>query len=116
MHYADIVALALALPEVAESTSYGTPALKVAGKLMVRQFDQSTIVLRCSWEQRERLTAASPAVFFFTEHYRQYDWVLVRLAALAPEAAPGLLSMAWELAAPPATRKRRGALRANALP
>jgi len=32
--YADVCKLALELPEVEESTSYGTPALKVRGKLM----------------------------------------------------------------------------------
>ena len=31
-----VKATALALPEVAESTSYETPALKVRGKLMLR--------------------------------------------------------------------------------
>jgi hypothetical protein len=34
--WADAVAIATALPDTEESTSYGTPAVKVHGKLMAR--------------------------------------------------------------------------------
>lgn len=63
--------IGLAFPEVAESTSYGTPALKVRGKLMIRlKEDDETLVCRSSWEERERRLALAPDVFFLTEHYR----------------------------------------------
>jgi hypothetical protein len=35
--WADAIAIATAWPETEESTSYGTPALKVRGKLLARQ-------------------------------------------------------------------------------
>lgn len=43
---------ALALPNVEEGTSYGTPALKVRGKLFVRlKEDGETIVLKTHYEE-----------------------------------------------------------------
>ena len=108
--YDALCALAADLPAVAASTSYGTPALKVAGKLMLRLIDDgATIALRCGWDERERLLAVSPDVFFVTAHYQAYPWVLVRLGQLAPEAAPALLDMAWQLAAPAMLKRQRPA-------
>jgi hypothetical protein len=73
--YDKVKAVALALPEVAESTSYGTPALKVRGKLMLRlREDHETLVIRTSWENRERLMTIEPEVYFLTDHYRAYPW------------------------------------------
>lgn len=106
---------ALALPDVEEGTSYGTPALKVRGKLFVRLWeDGETIVLRCGAFDREQLLESEPAVFFLTDHYRNYPWVLVRLAALAPARLPALLAEAWRQVAPKSlvtaydARSRRG--------
>jgi Uncharacterized protein conserved in bacteria len=43
------------LPEVEESTSYGTPSLKVRGKFLTRlKEDGETIVLRVDFDSRER--------------------------------------------------------------
>lgn len=92
---------ALALPEVEESTSYGTPALKVRGKLMVRlREDFETIVVRATWEDRERLMAVEPETYYVTDHYLKYPWVLARLASLKPAALTPLVRLAWRNAAP----------------
>src|ERR1700722_13141145 len=99
--YDQVKAVALALPEVAESTSYGTPALKVRGKLMLRlREDHETLVIRTSWENRERLMTIEPEVYFLTDHYRAYPWVLARLSSLALEVLPALIEGAWREAAP----------------
>jgi hypothetical protein len=94
---------ALALPGVEESTSYGTPALKVRGKLMARlKEDNQTVVLRTTWEERERLMARYPEVFFITEHYRKYPWVLLSLPASSSTLATQAVALAWRLSAPKA--------------
>jgi hypothetical protein len=104
-----VKAVALALPEVVESTSYGTPALKVRGKLMLRlREDHETLVIRTSWENRERLMSIEPEVYFLTDHYRAYPWVLARLSSLAPAVLPALIASAWREAAPKALLKKRG--------
>jgi hypothetical protein len=93
--------LAAALPGVEESTSYGTRALKVKGKLLARlKEDGETLVLRTSMFEREVLLAAAPKVFFVTEHYDDHPWVLVRLAQVRPEQLGGLLEQAWRDLAP----------------
>ena len=96
MSFAEVVRLGRELPGVEESTSYGTPALKVRGKLLVRlKEDGKTLVLMTTFEDRERLLAAAPDVFFFTEHYRNYPSVLVRLPLVEREVLRELLAEAW---------------------
>ena len=99
--YAQVVQLGRELPEVEESTSYGTPALKVRGKLLVRlKEDGKTLVLRATFEERERLLAAAPYVFYLTDHYLNYPAVLVRLPLIEREFMRELLAEAWRSVAP----------------
>lgn len=100
--------IALSLGNVEEGTSYGTTAFKVGGALFVRlhqDFD-STIVVRTDFEQREELLAADPETYFITDHYRNYEWVLVRLSQIRPDSLPDLLRTAWRLAARSKRRRR----------
>jgi len=91
--------MALALENVEEGTSYGTPALKVARKLMARLWeDGETLVLATTFEEREGLMAEDPDTYFITDHYLNYPWVLVRLQRAKPEAMRELLTRAWNLA------------------
>ena len=87
--------LALALPNVEEGTSYGTPALKVNGKLFVRLHqDLDKIVLKMSFERGEEMMAADPETYFITDHYRNHPWILVSLASIQAYALPELLRIA----------------------
>ena len=89
------------LRSVGEGTSYGTAALKVRGKLFVRlKEDGDTIVLRTDSFERDHLLATAPATFFITDHYRDYPWVLVRLATVRTELLRELLEDAWRRVAP----------------
>ncbi len=107
--FAAFRALALALPDVEEGSSYGTPAFKLRGKLMARlKEDGGTVVLRTSWEQRERLLVLHPRACLVTDHYRAHPWVLLRLAAAGRPLATALLRQAWQLTATPALRRRHG--------
>ena len=95
--------IALTFPNVEESTSYGTPALKVKGKLFVRwrnEEDPDTIVLKMPFDQREELMAADAETYFITDHYRNYPWVLVRLSKLHPDALHELLHIGYNNALP----------------
>jgi hypothetical protein len=98
---------AKALPGVVVSTSYGTPALKVRGKLLARLHqDGECFVLRADLLDREILIQSDPAVFFITDHYRDYPWILVRLLTVDPEALPDLMKRAWRLIAPKSLVKK----------
>ncbi len=98
--------LALALPNVEEGTSYGTPALKVKGKLFVRLHqDLDKIVLRMPFDRREEMMADDPETYFITDHYRSYPWVLVSLSRVRADALPELLNIAHRTSSP--VKKRR---------
>ena len=100
--YRVFVKLALKLPAVEESTSYGTPSLKVKGKLLTRLWeDGETLVVRTSFEDRDHLLLAEPKVFFITDHYKGYPAVLVRLAQVKPKQLMELFDDAWRRYAPP---------------
>ena len=104
--YDTIRRLALTLPEAQESTSYGTPAVKVKRQLFVRLHqDLDKVVLKMPFDRREELIAADPETYFITDHYRDYPWVLVSLAKVHPDALRDLLNTAYRAALP--AKKRR---------
>jgi hypothetical protein len=91
--------LALALKNVEESTSYGTPAFKIDGKLIARlKEDGETLVVGTTLEEREEMIAAEPETYYITDHYLKYPWVLVRLTRVSPDALRDLLNRALRLA------------------
>jgi hypothetical protein len=90
-----------ALPGVEDSTSYGTPALKVRGKLLARLHQSGEcLVLRTDLLDREILMQSDGRVFYITDHYRDYPWILVRFSAVDRAALPDLMERAWRLVAP----------------
>jgi hypothetical protein len=96
----DIREIAHALPGVVDGTSYGTPALKVGGKLIARLHQSmDCVVLRSDLLDREILMQSAPDAFFITDHYRDYPWILVRLAVVEKSALPDLIERAWRLVA-----------------
>lgn len=87
--------MGLALPNAEEGTSYGTPALKVKGKLFVRLREEGdVIVLKMPFELRDGLLADDPDTYFITDHYREYPCVLVRLGKVTEPALRELLQIA----------------------
>jgi len=105
--YDTVRRLALALPTVEEATSYGTPALKVSGKLFVRLHqDLDKIVLKMPFNRREEMMAADPQTYFITDHYAEHPYILVSLARVPADALPDLLNLAYRAAASPAKKRR----------
>src|ERR1041385_1958411 len=80
------------LPGAEESTSYGTPAFKVKGKLFAR-FHQGgeALVVSVDFDQREEMMRASPDKFYITDHYLKYPWVLVRMLSVTHDELRDLL-------------------------
>jgi hypothetical protein len=98
--FARILRSADHLPEIAESTSYGTPALKVRGKLIARLKDAETLVIMCAIEEKEMLMEVDPKVYFETDHYKGWPAVLVRLKVIGDAKLRYRLEQAWRLKAP----------------
>lgn len=92
--------IALTFPGVEDGTSYGTPALKVRGKLLARVHQSiDCLVLRADFLDRQILMQAAPSTFFITDHYRDYPWVLVRFSTVEARELPSLMERAWRLVA-----------------
>jgi hypothetical protein len=110
--FEDVREVAHALPGVEDGTSYGTRAIKVRGKLLARLHqDMDCLVLRTSLLDREVLMQSAPEIFFITDHYRNYPWILVRLAAVDKRALVELVERAWRLVAPKTVVKKYDGLR-----
>jgi hypothetical protein len=96
-----VQALSSELPEVEESTSYGTPALKVRGKMFARlREDDETLVVWTDVLEREALTQGDPETFFITPHFEDYPLVLIALARVEAEELRELLVESWRQRAP----------------
>ena len=92
--------IALRLPTVEDGMSYGAPALKVGGKHLIVRWreDLNAIVVKTTFDEREGLMAEEPDVYFITDHYLNYEWVLVNLVTVTPEALDGMIARAHQLA------------------
>ncbi|HEY4366504.1 MAG TPA: MmcQ/YjbR family DNA-binding protein [Steroidobacteraceae bacterium] len=100
-HYARYLKLVKKLPGVEESISYGTPSIKVKGKILsrLRTEAEGALALYCDFIDREMLLQAAPKVFFLTDHYQNYPTVLVRLDRIRADALSDLVERAWRMRA-----------------
>ena len=106
----DVRGIALSFEGVEEGSSYGTPGFRVRGTLFARfHQDGESLVVRTTTEARDDLMASEPDIYYVTDHYVPYEWVLVRVARAHSDALRDLLMTAWRLAGggkPPAPRRR----------
>lgn len=94
--------LGLTLPGTVEGTTYGTPALKVNGKMFAcvtshRSAEPNTLAVRMDFEHRDALIAEDPATYYLKDHYLNYPVVLVRLSKVSEDELSDLLQGAWRL-------------------
>ena len=95
--------MALELPEVEESTTYGSPALKIRGQLLAcipihKSAEPDSLAVRIDFDRRADLMAVAPDIYYLTDHYVSYPVVLVRLSRIQIDALRDLLGMAWRFA------------------
>jgi hypothetical protein len=97
MTFDDIRKFARAWPEVEDGTSYGTAALKVRKKLLARlkEDGDSLVVLGVPLDERDMLVESQPKLFYFTDHYRDYPMMLVRLSKAKRTSVEPLLRRRW---------------------
>ena len=108
MKWEQLCKIGRALPEVVESRWYGTPALKVRGRGVVRlkEDGKSVVFLLADVDDQEWLIQARPEIYFITDHYRGWPSVLARLSKLPVAECRVRLEGAWKVKAPPALTKR----------
>jgi hypothetical protein len=93
-------AKAAGLLGIEESTWYGTPALKVGQKAILRIKDPDTMVLLLPMDEKEALMEAAPGIYYETMHYKGYPALLVRLSAIEDRELSHRLLQAWRHRAP----------------
>lgn len=94
----DVVRITSDLPGVEAGVSYGTPALRVAKKLMCRMWeDGETMVLKPVEEiEHQFLMDTQPDVFYRTPHYEGYPTILIHLSRIDESQLRELIEQCWE--------------------
>jgi hypothetical protein len=101
VNYETVRQLALALPDVEEGLSNGTPVLRVRGKPIAHlQKDEESLLIKIDYFKRDILLNAEPGTFYVTDFYRCHPMMFVRLRAVGREMLRELLEQAWRLTAP----------------
>jgi hypothetical protein len=106
-----------ALPGVVEGTMYGAPALKIQGKLVAcvpshTSAEPGSLAVRMDFDDRAELLAEAPDVYYVTDHYVDYNAVLVRFSRVSENELRDLIGMAYKFvtasgtSSSSATRKR----------
>jgi hypothetical protein len=104
MDWHELRTLALSLPDVEETTSWGKPSFKVRGKWFAGLSPHTkeapgALVIRCDPDERPLMLAAQPELFYVTPHYVNYPRVvLVRLEAATAGDLSDRLEDAWLIA------------------
>ncbi len=101
--------LLLERPGVMEGRSYGLPSFLLNGRFLARfRDDDAVLVLQLATiGERDVLMELDERSFFFTDHYRNYPAVLVRLAEVPPSLLGDVIKECWQhLAALPPKRPR----------
>ena len=105
--------IGLGLSDVEESTTYGSPCLKVRGKLLAciaihKSAEPGSLAVRVGFDRRADLIAGAPDVYYLTDHYVNYPVALVRLSRIHVEALRDLLGMAWRFVTAETRHDKRG--------
>ena len=112
MQVAEVRRLLLSFAKVVEGRSYGMPSFLLNGHFLARFRDEDTVLVvqLATIGERDVLMELDPRAFFFTDHYRNYPAVLVRLAEVPPALLRDVLQESWShvTALPPARPRRKG--------
>jgi hypothetical protein len=84
----------LGLPGVSEGICFGTAAFYVSKKLLARmKEDDKTLAVYTP--DRDEWTIRDNTIFFITDHYKNYPYVLVRLDKVKKTDLTAILTEAW---------------------
>jgi len=100
--------LLLERPGVLEGRSYGLPSFLLNGRFLARFRDDDTVLVLqlATIGERDVLMDLDERSFFFTDHYRNYPAVLVRLAEVPPSLLGDVIKECWQhVAALPPKRR-----------
>ena len=103
MTFDDVRQIALSFPGVTEHLVFGSPTLRVGKRFLacIAKIDPDTLCVKVpDKREREYFLAAKPDVYYLTEHYENFECLLVRMPAADPDEVRSLVEQAWRTYAP----------------
>ncbi len=110
--------IALSIPGTEEVLWFKKPAVFLHGQFLTKVHDkEEAMTLRVSsMEMRDMMLEAEPKLFYITDHYRNFPFVLARLSALTPKLLKEILvGRAAQLAEKPVKKPRKAAKKTKKL-
>jgi hypothetical protein len=110
--------IALAFPGTEEVLWFNKPAVFLRGQFLTKVHDkEEAMTFRVSsMEMRDMMLEAEPKLFYITEHYRNFPFILARLSALTPNLLKELIAgRAAQLAETPPKKTRKAAKKVKKL-
>lgn len=92
---ADVSRIAAALDGVKESRVKGLLHWTLGGRLVARQYDSASIVVRMRFSERERLVAEHPDVCSVPPRFDAHMKVVLHLSDAEPDLVTSALRSAW---------------------
>jgi hypothetical protein len=93
----DVSAIARGLDGVKEARVKGRPQWTLGGRLVARQYDADSIVVRIRFSERERMLRRYPDVCSVPPRFDAHLKVVLRLPNAEPELIESALNAAWRL-------------------
>src|SRR6185437_8996099 len=86
--------IALSVAGASEGPYFGKPAVFVAEKFLTRVHtkEEAMVLAIGSMEMRDMMLEAEPRLFYITDHYKKFPYLLARLAKLDKATLKELLS------------------------
>jgi hypothetical protein len=86
--------IALAFPGTEEVLWFNKPAVFLHGQFLTKVHDkEEAMTFRVSsMEMRDMMLEAEPRLFYITDHYRNFPFILARLSALTPTVLKELIA------------------------
>jgi hypothetical protein len=104
--------IALAIPGTKQVLWFNKPAVFLHDQFLTKVHDkEEAMTLRVSsMEMRDMMLEAEPQLFYITDHYKNFPFVLARLSALTPKSLKDMLvGRAAQLAENAANPRKRKA-------
>jgi len=90
--------IGLKLPGAEEGTAWGTPVLRVDGRIFTgiaihKSAEPNSLIVYVDTATRDEMIAEQPDVYYTAAHYENYSCVLARLSRLGRDQLEDLLRM-----------------------
>ncbi|MFG1909922.1 hypothetical protein [Kribbella sp. NPDC048928] len=97
MDLAEVGRIAKALDRVKESSAGGSLRWTLDGRLVARQHDADSLVIRIGYEEREQLLREHPDLFFVPPRFDAHQKVVLRLPDANHAVVQRALQAAYDL-------------------